>query len=91
MLIFQPTIRTLEFWALCCTDSNLMVTNGPTKIVSSVKGITVGHVIRAFAQIQQQHRLCPEADYIDHDLYGFLHPRISANGSIQIMSDNEAL
>ena len=56
----------------------------PVKTGDWKNGATFGEVIKTFAQLQTEHRLCPNADEYDHDDDGNAHAEITARGIVDI-------
>lgn len=90
MLIIQPPINELRFYARCCERSErLDYAAAEASTLFSHRGITVGHVLRELAYVQRKHRLCPRGEPEDLDSLGDLYPKIEARGWIHLREDDK--
>lgn len=92
MLIMQPPVRNLQFYAQCCNHvlsfSFWPPSSRPTKSITSPNGFKVAHIQEVLALIQHEHRMCALADVLDHDASGYVHPNILAFGCVRVPAED---
>lgn len=95
MLITQPPIKEMGVYMQCCMPRYRPYrdrqTEPPLEVVKCETGITTAQIWEVVQRTQKEHRLCPNADSFDHNSEGFVHLRMTLEGSLTLSDDDPAL